>query len=265
MVSGITISIDPVLFRIGPLQLRWYGLFVATAMLAGYALFMHRLRARNLPADQVSASFLWIAAAGFLGARAFHVIDRWGHYTDHPLEIINLQQGGLAIWGGIVCGTAAAVIIYRARGLPLAAVADAAVPALLVGQMIGRLGCIVNGDAYGGVTDLPWGFIYTHPGALLPDDLLGVKTHPYPVYEMLWNGASLVILLLLERHSLKKGRLFLAYLALYSTGRLLLSSVRLERFVLGELQQSQAFAIAVLLLSFGAWIIIRAKEAKQQP
>jgi phosphatidylglycerol:prolipoprotein diacylglycerol transferase len=263
MVSGITISIDPVLFRIGPLELRWYGLFVALAMLVGYAFFMHRLRERNLPVERVSSSFPWVVVAGFLGARAFHVIDRWSRYAERPLDIINLQQGGLAIWGGIVCGTAAAVIIYRARGLPLAAVADAAVPALLVGQMIGRLGCIVNGDAYGGVTELPWGFIYTHPGALLPDDLLGVKTHPYPVYEMLWNGASLVILLLLERHSWEKGRLFLAYLALYSTGRLLLSSVRLERFILGELQQAQTLAVVVLILSLGTWIIVRGKGAKQ--
>ena len=197
MISGITISIDPVLFRIGPLEPRWYGLFVALALLAGYVVFMHRLGKRNLPVNQVSSSFPWLVIVGLLGARVFHVVDHWGRYVEHPLAAINLQQGGLAIWGGIVCGTAAAVLIYRAKGLPLAVVADAAAPALLIGQMIGRLGCIVNGDAYGGVTDLPWGFVYTHPAALLPDHLMGVKTHPYPVYEMLWNGASLITLLLL--------------------------------------------------------------------
>lgn len=259
-MTGIFISVDPVLFTTGPLSIRWYGLFVGLALCAGYYVFLRQIRSKGLPADEVAGSFPWLIAAGFVGARLFHVLDSWSYYSEHPLNIINLQQGGLAIWGGILCGSAAAALIFYSKGLPLAKIADAAVPALLVGQIIGRLGCIINGDAYGGMTELPWGFVYTHPDSLIPDNLRGVSTHPYPVYEMVWNGVCLALLLSLRRFIFRNGRLFIAYLALYSVGRFILSSTRQENYIFGYLQQAQVLGILVLMLTLGIWIILRRNE-----
>ncbi len=176
-------------------------------------------------------------------------MDRWNYYATNPAQIFAIQQGGLAIWGALAGGVAAALVYVRVRHLPLLRLLDAMVPALLTAQIIGRLGCVVNGDAAGSVTNLSWGFVYTNPNSLIAGNLFGQPTHPYPVYEMLWNGLTLLGLLTLGRRINKDGVLFLSYLAIYSVGRFLLSSVRLENTYLWGLQEAQVVALATVVVS----------------
>jgi len=242
-MNGIVINIDPVIFH----------LVVAAVLIAA-----HLGKKKGIETGDIYSLVLWILIAGVVGARLFHVIDHWEHYINNPLQILGFQ--GLAIWGALAGGGVATIVYAKIRHIPLGRLADALAPALLTAHIIGRVGCIINGDAYGGVTSLPWAFIYTHPGALIPGYLLGVPTHPYPVYEMIWNAIALLVILQLGRRFKKDGLVFLSYVSLYSLGRFVLTFVRQENITLWGLQQAQIIALLVLLVSLVAIMYLVGKQ-----
>ena len=257
-MNGIVISIDPVIFSIGDLEIRWYSLAIMLAIAVGILITVRQANKKGIAPREIRSGALWVVISAVLGARLFHVIDHFDYYMSNPSQIFQFQ--GLAIWGAMVGGGLALVLYTRIRHLPLGRLVDALVPGLIVAQIIGRIGCIINGDAYGGVTDLPWAFIYTNPGALIPDNLLGVPTHPYPVYEMIWNAMVLIVVLRLGRHFKKDGLVFLSYLSLYSVGRIILTFVRQENIILGGLQQAQMIALLTIAASVALMVYISRKK-----
>ncbi len=259
-MNGIVIDIDPVILMLGSFELRWYSLAIMVAIVAAVVISVRGAKKIGIPAEDVYTVAIVSVVAGILGARLFHVIDRLGYYLANPGQILQFQ--GLAIWGGLVTGVLAGVVCARLKHMPLARLFDVVAPALLVAQIIGRFGCIVNGDAYGGVTNLPWGFIYTHPGAMIPANLAGVPTHPYPVYEQLWNAASLALILGTRRWFKADGQMFVAYVGLYSLGRLLLTFVREETQVLWGLQQAQVLAVAGIVVAAGGFAYLQFRESR---
>jgi phosphatidylglycerol---prolipoprotein diacylglyceryl transferase len=246
-MDAIVMAIDPVLLQIGPVTIRWYGLMIACGIAMGIYIALREARRRGIGEEQTYNCAMWGVMGAIVGARLVHVVDRIDFYLQNPASILAIQQGGLAIWGGVLGGIGAGALYCRLAGLPVARVADVAAPAMLLGQIVGRLGCLINGDAYGAPVDLPWSIMYVHQDALIPD--LGEYTHPYPLYEIAWNVILLGFLWRMRRGSQADGVLFLAYLILYSLGRVLLTFVRQETVVALGLQQAQLLGLIVIALA----------------
>jgi phosphatidylglycerol:prolipoprotein diacylglycerol transferase len=246
-VDGIVVAVDPVLLNLGDLSVRWYGLMIAVGIVLGVALALREARRLGVSEDATYSCALWGTLGALIGARLFHVLDRVDFYLQNPAAVLALQQGGLAIWGAVVGGVAAGSLYCRFAGLSVATMADLAAPALLLGQIVGRIGSLVNGDAYGGSFDAPWSLVYVHEAALIPD--LGEPTHPYPLYEMLWNVLVLALLWRIRTRAHPAGTTFFVYLLLYALGRFLLGFVRQEALVLFGLQQAQLIALIVIAIA----------------
>lgn len=246
-MNGIPINIDPVALQLGGLEVRWYSVFVLLALAVATVVAIKSCGKKGISSDRVLNLMLWVTVGGIVGARMFHVLDHFSYYAQNPRMILGFD--GLAIWGALIGGGVALVIFAKVEKIPLLPLLDAAVPAALTGQIIGRFACIINGDAYGGPTNLPWGFIYTQPGALIPDYLKGIPTHPYPVYEQIWNLAILAVVLVLSRGLKSHGTLFLVYVCSYAAGRFLLTFFRQETVLFWGLQEAQVISLGLLAVA----------------
>lgn len=246
-MDGIIIGLDPTLVQLGHFGLRWYSLFFALAILAGVWLGLREAARRGLNGERVQSLAIWSVVGGLIGARLFHVIDRWDAYATDPLRVLFVWEGGLAVYGGLVGGVVVGLVYAWRHGLPRWKLADAAAPGMILGQAIGRLACIPNGDAYGAPANVPWAFIYTNPRSMVPRDLLGVPTHPYAAYELLFDLALLGLLWRLRKVCKTDGLLFLTYAVVYAAGRFLLTFYRVEQVWFWGLQEAQVVALLVFV------------------
>ena len=256
----LTINIDPTIVHLGPLALSWYGLAVTVAVVAGAWLTWREAARRGIPTEPLSDLLIWIIAGGFIGARLLHVVDRWDFYAANPMAILAVQNGGLAILGAILGGTIGGLIGARRLGLPVWPLADAAAPGVVLGQAIGRLGCLVTGDALGPATDGSWGIVYLNEHAMAP--ALGVAFQPTFFYEMLLALTIFGVLWSVRRRLRVDGQLFALYLGLYALGKFALTFLRLETIWLWGLQEAQLVAIGTLVAAI-VWGWLAARVARR--
>ena len=139
----------PVIFSLGPVHVYSYGLMLAVAVTVCAFLLKKDAAALNIPGDTLYDLVFWAVAGGLLGARIFFVTLNWDFFSGQPGEIFMIQNGGLAFQGGLLFGSAAAVIYLRLKKLPFWATTDLLAPYLALGQAIGRVGCFLNGCCYG--------------------------------------------------------------------------------------------------------------------
>jgi phosphatidylglycerol:prolipoprotein diacylglycerol transferase len=252
------ITLDPIIFNIGHLQLRWYSLIVLIATIVGVWLVAREAARKGFKKEDIYNSALWIVFGGLLGARLFHVLDHWKDiFAADPLRALYIWEGGLAIWGGVAGGLIVAAILAWRKGWRFPRFLDAAAPGLVLAQAIGRVACVITGDAMGKPTTGPCGFYYNTTNAMVPQ--LGVYYTPMPVYEIAANLAIFTVLWNLRKKNWPDGLLFLIYLILYSIERFFLAFTSSYQITALGLTQSQIVALVSLAVAFPliAWTLFR--------
>jgi len=260
----VTIDINPIIGTLGPLEYRWYGLIMVVAVVVGTVIFSWQLGRHGISRQHALGIAVIAVPCGVIGARVVHIFDHLGYYWQNPGEIVGLQLVGLAIYGVVLGGLAGLIVYCRWKRLPVLRVMDCTALAFPVGQIIGKFANIINGDTWGYPTDLPWGFVYVNPASFIPDDLLGVPTHPTPVYEQIWLLVIVGILLYAVPRLKTDGLAILLYFWLYSLGRFFISFYRVNDPVFWGLREAQVIALVVVVLAPAlAYILIRRDRTRR--
>lgn len=255
-MNGIVINLDPIMFRVGSFAVSWHGFFSAVGLFVGLW-FAGRIASRwGVSDEDLSATAFWGVIGGIIGARLLHVIDYLDFYIASPGRIFLLTEGGIAIYGAILGGSAAGLAYAAWRKLPAGRIADAAAFGMILGQAIGRIGDLINGEHWATQTSLPWGITYTHADTLGQKD---IAVHPVAsIYEGLWDILVLGLLFWLRNRMPVPGMLYWIYLGLYSFGRFFMSFLRLDKVWFWNLREAQI--VAVLCMALAAFMLYRLSQ-----
>ncbi|MBV9169422.1 MAG: prolipoprotein diacylglyceryl transferase [Chloroflexi bacterium] len=247
----MTISIDPVVFAIGGVAVRWLGVFVLVGAIVGTGVAVRDCRRQGVPTKPLLHALAWALPVGVIFARVVNVLGWWDYYLTHSADIWRLNlQDGLSLWGGIVAGglvTAARLRHTKSRRRRLM---DAAVTGLLVAVAIGRVGEFLDGHGQGLPSDLPWATRYSSPLSAVPD--FNVTRHPAQLYDALVCAVLLIVMT--SMRNMPAGARTAVFLIAYGAARIGLGMLRLDPAFLFGLQIDQLLAAGCVL--FGIWYAV---------
>lgn len=239
---------------IGPLQVSPHGIFTAVGFVAGARLLLATTRRRGVD-DELIYSMLYRGAIGALiGARIAYALNHWSDYSDDPLSVLAVWEGGISLFGGIFGGVLAAVPVMHRERLSFWRLMDAAAPGLALGILIGRVGDLLVGDHLGEPTDFVLGFRCTgQDTASRCAAAVGEGVHQPALYDMANAGSLLIALLVLRRRPRWDGFLILVFAAWYGAGRFLEDFFRIDDTVAVGLSGSQLTALTLVVVA-GGWL-----------
>ncbi len=246
LLLAITIDIDPDIGSIFGLTITWHGLFTAIGIIGGVSLAVYLARVDGVPSDVGQELALVSVVSAIVGARLFFVFEHWDDFDDNLAAIVtDITEGGITLYGGLIGGVLGGVIYGAFHRWPIGICLDAAAPGMILGQGLGRIGDLINGEHLASASDLPWAFVYTHPNTL---GEVGKAVHPVAGgYELLGDFVILAILLFVARRYLKvPGWTFCAYAILYSVMRFGLSELRIDEQTVDGIPVPQIVAAVII-------------------
>jgi phosphatidylglycerol---prolipoprotein diacylglyceryl transferase len=258
----IIININPVLFSLGPLTIRWYGLMYAVGITVGLLVTWPFAKTRGFTKDQMEKIVFWSIPAGLVGARLYFVMQQpMETYLREPWRILAFWEGGMAFYGAIFAVVITLLVLARRWKLSIWNLLDLTPLFAVVGQFFGRIGNFINGDVIGYSTNLPWGVIYANPDSFAPRH--DIAYQPAAVYEGIID-LILFALLWFLRNRVKPGILFFIYIFGYSLSQIVVFIWRDNEIVLFGLKQAQLTAAGVIIASaiIFVWFLKRQRADK---
>ena len=254
---------------IGPVTLAYYGIIIAVGVLLALYVVRKRVRETGQNEDDYTDIAFFTVVFGIIGARVYYVLFSWSYYRDHLSEIINIREGGLAIYGGIIFGVITICICGKIKKIRFGTLLDTAALAVPVGQILGRLGNFFNREAFGGYSDglfamqIPVGEV--RPGEITEEmaanlvDIDGVRcisVHPTFLYESVWNILLLIFLFLMRNRLKRRGSLFALYALGYGIGRFFIERLRTDQLLIPGTSVPVSMAVSVVAAVAGAGYIV---------
>lgn len=243
--------IDRVAIDLGFVQVYWYAVFILSGIFLGLWIAVRESERRNLPKDTIVDLVFIGLPISVIVSRIYYVIFKWEYYAAHPMEIIAIWKGGLAMHGVLIGAVLTTIMFAKVRKINFWKLLDILAPSLILAQAIGRWGNFINQEAHGGPVSREF-----LESLYLPDFIInqmyieGTYYHPTFLYESLWNFGGFMMLMLLRRANLRQGELFLTYLIYYSAGRFFIEGMRTDSLMLTEyLRIAQVMSIALILVS----------------
>ena len=213
----------PILFKIGPLTIYTYGFFIALAFVTGILWACWEAKRLGEEAEKIMDLGFYLIIAAIIGSRLFFVLLNMKEYLNHPLNIIKIWEGGLVFHGGLIASIVVGFYYLKKHHLNIWKYTDILAPALVLGQGIGRIGCLMAGCCYGRKTTLPWGIVFKDPNSLA---VLDVPLHPTQIYTSIGALCIFGLLLWLRKRKSYEGQVFWLYIVLYSIMRFIIDIFR---------------------------------------
>jgi phosphatidylglycerol:prolipoprotein diacylglycerol transferase len=266
----MTPPVDPILVRIGPIAIHWYGVLITTGILLGAVYAARQAPRKGIHPDHIWNGLVLAIILGIIGARLYHVFSSprggglgWEWYREHPADILKVWQGGLGIYGAIIGGVLGVAIYAWRNKLPLLTLLDLGAPGLALGQAIGRWGNFINQELYGPPTGSTWWGVKIdaehrlamYPISQYPPDTL---FHPTFLYESLWCLMLFLVLAYLAKKwadRLRDGDIFVGYIVGYALGRFWIEFFRPDAWMIGPLAAAQWFGLALALAGVALLIL----------
>lgn len=252
----------PIIFDFGWFSLKSYGLMLAIAFFTGIYLAKRQARKEGIDPGFIDYLSFGIIIFAIIGARLLHVIaEQPTYYWHNPLDIVMINNGGLAFYGGFIFAIAFSIYYCRKKKISFLKVADIISPPIAIGLMFARMGCFLAGCCYGKYCDLPWAVTFKDP---MGAGEIGHALHPTQIYSSLNGFFIFLILIFMRKYKRFEGQLFFTLLLIYSVTRSLIEMLRADhRGGWGILSTSQLLSIPIFL--FALYMLIAGfRKAKKK-
>ncbi len=260
----ISFNVESTAFSIGDFNIQWYGLIITFGMILAMIFGFSQMKKYGINSERAMDCVIGGIIGGIIGARTYYVIMEWENYAGDIKAIINIRNGGLAIYGGIIGAILVGGIIAKIRKVKFIPLLDIAGMSFLIGQGIGRWGNFANHEAFGYNTESLFGMtsgkiqeriINMNVEGLTPD----LPVHPCFLYESVWCLTGFVILYLVSKKRKFDGQMFLMYIGWYGVGRFFIEGLRTDSLMIGNLRVSQVLAMLCFIASVILLIVISGK------
>jgi phosphatidylglycerol:prolipoprotein diacylglycerol transferase len=259
-------ALNPIAFNLGGIQVHWYGIIIASAVVLATILAVQEAKRRRIDPDSIYDLILWALPVAIITARMYYVIFEWGYYQNHVDEIVRVWDGGIAIYGALIGAGIVVYLFCRANWIPVWLMLDIIAPVLIMAQGIGRWGNFMNQEAFGRITSLTFLQSLHLPHFIIQQMLIdGAYRQPTFLYESLWDILGFIVLMSLrhKKHLFKQGEVFLSYVIWYAFGRFFVEGMRTDSLMLLGIRVSQWLSVILFIGAIGI-LVFRRKSMRER-